>query len=63
MTLLSGDQSTALAAALTSHMFNYIFSGIFGLYGLSREGQTISGIYQQLRSVQVRPDAADSSQE
>jgi len=55
LTLLSGDQSTALAAALVSHALNYLYSGVFGLYGLSREGQTISGIYQQIKNFQSRP--------
>ena len=63
LTLLSGDQSTALAVALTSHALNYIYSGVFGMYGLSREGQTITGIYQQLMKFQSRsstvPDSAD----
>jgi uncharacterized protein (TIRG00374 family) len=48
VTLLSGNQSTALAVALTSRVLNYFYSAVFGLYGLSREGQTISGIYKQL---------------
>jgi len=49
ITLLSGDQSTALAAALTSHLVNYLSTGIIGLYALSSEGETLLGIYQQLR--------------
>jgi uncharacterized protein (TIRG00374 family) len=52
VTLLSGDQSTALAVALVSRVLNYLYSGVFGLYGLSREGQTVSGIYQQLMKFQ-----------
>jgi len=67
LTLLSGNQSTALAVALTSHMLNYLYSGVFGLYGLSREGQTISGIYQQLIKFQSRsaetPRAENPNQE
>jgi uncharacterized protein (TIRG00374 family) len=67
LTLLSGNQSTALAVALTSRVLNYLYSGVFGLYGLSREGQTISGIYQQLIKFQSRPaeapQPADSNQE
>ena len=61
LTLLSGNQSTALAVALVSRMINYLYSGIFGLYGLSREGQTISGIYQQLLKFQSR--SAETTQE
>lgn len=67
VTLLSGDQSTALAVALSSRVLNYLYSGVFGLYGLSSEGQTISGIYQQLIKFQSRsaelPHEPDSSQE
>ena len=67
LTLLSGDQSTALAVALTSHAINYLYSGVFGLYGLSREGQTVSGIYQQIKNFQSRPaetaPEADSTEE
>lgn len=61
VTLLSGDQSTALAAALISRIVNYLYSGVFGLYGLSMEGQTVSGIYQQLMNFQSH--SAESAQE
>ncbi len=48
LNLLSGDMSTALAVALVVRLFNYTFSGIVGIYGLTTEGETLSGIYQQL---------------
>ena len=48
LTILSGDQSTALAVALTARMYNYLNSGVIGGIGLSREGQTLSGLYRQL---------------
>jgi len=48
LTLLSGDQATALAIALTWRVFNYAYTLTFGLYGLSREGQTIGGLYREL---------------
>ena len=48
LNLLSGDMSTALAVALIVRLFNYTFSGIVGIYGLTTEGETLSGIYQQL---------------
>ena len=67
LTLLSGDQSTALAVALVSRVLNYLYSGVFGLYGLSREGQTVSGIYQQLMKFQSKgaetAPESDSTQE
>jgi len=52
LTLLSGDQSTALAAALTAHLIGYIITGVLGTYALSREGETLMGVYRQLRKRQ-----------
>jgi glycosyltransferase 2 family protein len=52
LTLLSGDQSTALAAALTAHLIGYIINGVLGTYALSREGETLMGVYRQLRKQQ-----------
>lgn len=48
--LLTGDQSTGLAVALTTRLYNYINSGVIGGIGLLREGQTLSGVYEQLKS-------------
>ena len=48
--LLGGNQSTALAAALVAHLSNYLFTGIFGLYALSNEGETLMGVYHQLQA-------------
>ncbi len=48
LVLFTGDQSTALAAALTMRLYNYLNSGILGGIGLMREGQTLSGVYQQI---------------
>jgi uncharacterized protein (TIRG00374 family) len=47
------DESTALAAALAMRFYNYINSGVIGGIGLAREGQTLSGVYQQLRNLRV----------
>ncbi len=49
LTLLSGNESAALAAALAAHLGNYLASGLIGLYALSREGETLMGVYRQLR--------------
>ncbi len=54
ITLLTGNQSTALAVALTGRLYNYINSGVIGGIGLMREGQTLSGIYHQLRNFRMR---------
>lgn len=54
LTILSGDQSTALAAALAGRLYMYISAITLGLIGLTSEGQTLSGIYQQLKDFRAR---------
>ena len=54
ITLLTGDQSTALAVALTGRLYNYINSGVIGGIGLLRDGQTLSGIYGELKKLTGR---------
>jgi len=56
MTLLSGDPSTSLAMALTSHLFNYLTAIILGGYALIHEGQSLSGIYQQLTALRSKKE-------
>ena len=48
LSMFTNDQSTALAAALTMRMYNYLNSGVIGGIGLLSEGQTLSSVYQQL---------------
>jgi len=50
LTILSGDQSTALAAALTSHLVGIISNALLGTFALAREGETLMGVYRQLRN-------------
>ena len=59
LTLLSGDQSTSLAVALAARFFNYLTSIVLGGIALSREGETISGIYRQLVSLRARKETND----
>ena len=58
LTLLTGDESTALAVAITARFYNYLNSGVIGGIGLLREGQTLSGIYEQLKNFRTRSDQA-----
>jgi uncharacterized protein (TIRG00374 family) len=58
LTLLTGDESTALAVALTGRLYNYINSGVIGGIGLLREGQTLSGIYEQLKNFRMKSNQA-----
>lgn len=51
LTLLTGDESISFAAAITGRLYNYINSGVIGGIGLLREGQTLSGVYQQLKDL------------
>jgi uncharacterized protein (TIRG00374 family) len=59
LTLLTGDQSTSLAVALISRFLNYLTSIVLGGYALSREGQTVSGLYQQLVNLRTRGEPND----
>ena len=52
LTLVSGDQGTSLAVALVSHFYNYLVTGVLGAYAFSREGETLMGVYRQLRNRQ-----------
>lgn len=54
LTRFTPDESTALAAALTMRMYNYLNSGIIGGIGLLSEGQTLSGVYQQLMALRKK---------
>jgi uncharacterized protein (TIRG00374 family) len=53
LTIVSGNESASLAAALTAHLVNYLLTGVIGLVALSREGETLAGIYRQLRKRQA----------
>jgi hypothetical protein len=59
LTILSGDQSTALAAALTAHLTGLSVTGLLGAYALSREGETLMGVYRQLRNRQKQDHSED----
>ncbi len=54
LVLLTGNQSVSFAAALCVRFYNYITSGVIGGIGLMREGQTLSGIYEQLKNLRTR---------
>ena len=56
LTLFTKDQSTSLAVALTARLYNYLNSTVLGGMGLSREGQTLSGVYQQLMAFRKKEE-------
>jgi uncharacterized protein (TIRG00374 family) len=49
ITLVSHNQSAALAVAIIAHLSNYLSTGIIGILGFSLEGETLMGVYHQLR--------------
>ena len=51
LTRFTSDESTALAAALTMRLYNYLNSTVIGVIGLASEGQTLSGVYNELMSL------------
>ena len=54
LVILTGNESVSFAVALTARLYNYINSGVIGGIGLLREGETLSGIYEQLKNLRVR---------
>lgn len=61
LVLLTGNESVSFAAALSVRLYNYITSGLIGGIGLLREGQTLSGVYQQLMNFRSK-ERVESSQ-
>lgn len=59
LTIFTGDQSTSLAVALTARLYNYLNSGVIGTIGLMTEGQTLSGVYQQLMNLRNKDKAEE----
>ncbi len=49
LALVGVPYSQALAYALTTHVMYYIFTGIFGAYALSQEGESLTALFQAIR--------------
>jgi len=45
------DPSVTLAVALTAHLANYLTTGLIGAYGLARDGQSLAGLYRDVRQI------------
>jgi uncharacterized protein (TIRG00374 family) len=56
LTLFTKDQSTSLAVALTARLYNYLNSTVLGGIGLSREGETLAGVYRQLMALRKKEE-------
>jgi len=51
------EASASLAAALTAHLANYIITGVIGIFALTRDGLTLTGLYKDVRSISPNPNA------
>jgi uncharacterized protein (TIRG00374 family) len=51
LALFGLNYSTAVAFALTAHLFNYVSNGILGGYALARDGETLTGLYRRVREL------------
>jgi uncharacterized membrane protein YbhN (UPF0104 family) len=51
LSLFNLNPSFAFAFAVTAHFMNYLVIGILGAYALSKDGETLSGVYRQARSM------------
>jgi glycosyltransferase 2 family protein len=51
LSLFNLNPSFAFAFAVTVHFMNYLVIGILGAYALSKDGETLSGLYRQARNM------------
>lgn len=49
LVVLKVNPSSALAYGIVLHLIHFVLSSSFGMIGLAREGQSLSGIYHELR--------------
>lgn len=49
--LLGVQTSVALAIALVTHFIHISFTGFIGMYGIFRDGESITGLFQRLRNL------------
>ena len=54
--LLTGDKAASLAVPLFLRGIMYLFSGLFGIYGLTTEGRSLKSIYETLRNTKTTPE-------
>jgi glycosyltransferase 2 family protein len=61
LTLLTGDQSTALAVALVSRFLNYLTSFAIGGYAFIKDGESLPAIYRELVNLRAKDKPYDSA--
>jgi uncharacterized protein (TIRG00374 family) len=45
------DPAVTLAIALTAHLGNYLTTGLIGAYALAHDGQSLTGLYRDVRKI------------
>jgi len=50
--LFGVDASIALAMAITTHLLQYLVTGVLGVYGLIRDGESLLGLFHRIRGFQ-----------
>jgi uncharacterized protein (TIRG00374 family) len=53
LSLFELDASVALAFAFSLHFFQYLVTGLIGVYALSREGESILDLYHRVRRIRT----------
>jgi uncharacterized protein (TIRG00374 family) len=51
LALFGLNSSTALAYAITAHVFNYLSNGLLGSYALAKDGESLTGLYHRVRHI------------
>ena len=53
------NPSTALAFGLITHTIQYVLTGVIGAYALTRDGDSLSGIYHRLQTLRSEPSQSN----
>jgi uncharacterized protein (TIRG00374 family) len=61
LVILGGTESVALAYAVLQHGIQFIISAIFGLWGLVREGQSLSSLMQNIQQGEADKESVEES--
>jgi uncharacterized membrane protein YbhN (UPF0104 family) len=59
LTLVSSDEARSVAVAITAHLLNYIVTLALGIYALSTEGETLSGLYRELINLRTKNETTE----
>jgi hypothetical protein len=51
--ILGVPASQALAVALVAHLIQISITGFVGMFGIFRDGETLAGLYQRLRNINI----------